>query len=385
MSFYLKKLLVNVPNKNQEEFRLQKFKQNNIRILILASFLILEQSIYAFFIHQPSSVLQKLHLITIAFMFVFLSISVYFKATKVNKVTWGHQIYELSIGICGLLVAISRAALSPHQIFRLPTIYIAVLYGMAVIFYYSYLQSFVMYLLATILLIFILPNYQPQVQHSCYISDAISNGLIAWIVSMVNYYKYVEEFLNKKLIQKKNEQLVEKNEEIKQINQQLEELIIKDDLTKLYNRRKLDEVLQDLQSKADRYDEIFSLILLDLDHFKSVNDNFGHVTGDKVLTEFGKLLKNNVREVDICGRWGGEEFLVICPKTDLESSMKLARRLKSKIENHDFTKVGQVTSSLGIAVYQDQDTVESMLKRVDDCLYQAKANGRNTIVNQEEL
>ena len=200
---------------------------------------------------------------------------------------------------------------------------------------------------------------------------------------MFNYYKYEQDFINNKIIEKKNEQLVKKNQQIKEINEQLEELIIKDDLTEIYNRRKLDKELERLCSEAQRYNKKFALILLDLAHFKLVNDKFGHTTGDKVLQEFSQLLLDQTRDVDICGRWGGEEFLVLCPETDRSAATALAERLRKIIAHHQFLEQGNLTSSLGVAAYDQTDDVESLLKRVDDCLYRAKEEGRNSVISTQ--
>ena len=381
---YLKKLTLVVPTQHKGEFDRNKFNNNNLRILILAAFLVLEQAYYGFFIHQQRTALRRIHFFTALLMFLFVIISTYFIVHKPQKINIFHKIYEVSIGLSGLLIAIIRAIFSTHGVFRLPTIYIAVLYGMAVYFYYNYHQSFIMYLTVTVTLIFILPIFKPALEYSSYIADAISNGLIAWLVSMFNYYKYVQDFINNKIIQKKNKQLVEKNQRIKEINQQLEELIIKDDLTEIYNRRKLDEELERLCSKAQRYEQQFALILLDLDHFKLVNDNYGHNKGDKVLKDFSNLLVAQTRDVDICGRWGGEEFLVLCPETNLEAAVVLAERLRKSIDHHQFLAGTNLTSSLGVAAYNPNDNVESLLKRVDDCLYRAKEAGRNSVISTQE-
>ena len=374
-----------IPKKHKAEFARDKFRTNNLRILMLSIFLFFEQSYYGLIVQKPGNLVQQIQLLSASVMIIFAIISAYFKVSPPKKISLVHKIYELSIGITGLTIAIMRVIFNTHQVFRLPTVYIAVLYGMAVYFYYNYAQSFVMYFVASLVLIFILPSYKPHLDQSYYLADVISNSLIAWLVSMLNYYGYVKNFLNQKLVKKKNQQLEEKNEEIKKINQKLEKLIVKDDLTDIYNRRKLDEEIERFFAKSQRYDMTFSLILLDLDHFKLVNDNYGHNTGDKVLKEFSQLLVDNIREVDICGRWGGEEFLVVCPATELEAAENLAQRLRKIIESNDFTKVGNLTSSLGVATYREDDDIESLIKRVDDCLYQAKDNGRNTVVSQTNI
>ncbi|MBM7557525.1 GGDEF domain-containing protein [Halanaerobacter jeridensis] len=382
---FIKKISPEVPDEDKSEFKVKKFRDNNLRILILSVFLVFEQAYYGYFIQPNGSIVEQLYFISASLMVIFAIISAYFQVKKPEQIKLLHKIYEISIGLTGLTIAIMRILFSPQQVFRLPTIYIAVLYGMAVYFYYNYQQSFALYLVAILALIYFVPIFKPNLKHSYYVADAISNGLLAWLVSIFNYRKYVKDFLNKKLIQKKNQQLKDKNEEIKEINQKLEELIIKDDLTKIYNRRKLDDELEKICARAQRYEQIFSLVLLDIDHFKLVNDQYGHNVGDEVLKEFSQLLLDNIRDVDICGRWGGEEFLIISPATECEEALDLAERLRRTIASNDFTKVDNLTSSLGVATYKENDDIESLIKRVDDCLYQAKDEGRNKVISQKNL
>ena len=122
-----------------------------------------------------------------------------------------------------------------------------------------------------------------------------------------------------------------------------------------------------------------SLTILDIDYFKRVNDSYGHHIGDSVLIEISELLKANVRESDYIGRWGGEEFLIICPETQLDGSIQFIEKLRKKIENYDFSVVGKQTASFGISIYSKEDTIESIIKRADAALYQAKETGRNKV------
>lgn len=121
-----------------------------------------------------------------------------------------------------------------------------------------------------------------------------------------------------------------------------------DYLTQICNRSKLDDFLINLFSSYERYGRIFSIILIDIDNFKVVNDTHGHIVGDYVLKEIADVLNENIRESDIIGRWGGEEFLIICPETTLEGSFALANYLKEKIQNHNFENVNNQTASFGV-------------------------------------
>ncbi|MCK9688619.1 diguanylate cyclase [Scleromatobacter humisilvae] len=162
-------------------------------------------------------------------------------------------------------------------------------------------------------------------------------------------------------------------------NAQLEQLSVSDTLTGLSNRLRLDQVLADEAARNARSGAPVSVILLDLDHFKSVNDQHGHLAGDRVLTTIGELLKASSRRTDEVGRWGGEEFLVVCRDTDVVGVRALAQHLRERIAAHDFKGVGHRTASFGVAQLADGEDVESLVARADVALYRAKRGGRNRV------
>lgn len=159
----------------------------------------------------------------------------------------------------------------------------------------------------------------------------------------------------------------------------VEELSITDRLTGLYNRLKLDELFAQYLSIAKRHQALFSIILLDIDKFKSVNDTYGHQVGDSLLQEIAKLLKTNVRFEDAVGRWGGEEFLILLPNSNSEDARLLAEKLRGVIEAENFAYVGSRTASFGVATYHQNDDEKSMTARADEALYLAKESGRNRV------
>lgn len=159
----------------------------------------------------------------------------------------------------------------------------------------------------------------------------------------------------------------------------IEELSITDTLTGLYNRLKLDELLRLHVSTAMRHGTPFSVIMLDIDKFKSVNDTYGHQVGDTLLQEIAHVLKINIRLEDALGRWGGEEFLILLPATTSEGATALAEKLREAIEAYSFSTVGQRTSSFGVASYTQGDDTKSIIGRADEALYRAKESGRNRV------
>jgi diguanylate cyclase (GGDEF)-like protein len=170
-----------------------------------------------------------------------------------------------------------------------------------------------------------------------------------------------------------------KNKELMEINRH-------DELTKVFNRSHLNHVLAEQIYNMERYHSLFSVVLLDIDDFKKINDNYGHLVGDAVLIEMAQLVSNNIRQFDCFGRWGGEEFMIITPHVKSEAETKyFVEKLCNIIANHDFSIVGHCSCSLGVTHCSSTDTMISVVKNADDALYFAKANGKNQVVVYDEL
>lgn len=163
------------------------------------------------------------------------------------------------------------------------------------------------------------------------------------------------------------------------LNKELKRLSITDKLTGVFNRVKFDDVLETEIQRSLRFRQPFGIIMLDIDYFKQVNDLHGHQAGDMVLTEMARLLQAHTRETDILGRWGGEEFMIICPQTDINGVLSLAKNLCRIIEGHTFPIVQQKTASFGVTAYQPGDQTGNLIARADAALYAAKHDGRNQV------
>lgn len=165
--------------------------------------------------------------------------------------------------------------------------------------------------------------------------------------------------------------------------EKLERLATFDPLTGLYNRRAILGKLCELVNLSNRYKEDFSLIMLDIDHFRTVNDRHGHLTGDEVLESIATLIRGNTRDTDIAARYGGEEFIIILPKTNLSSSWVAAERLRSIIEKTELKdsagNVFTITVSQGLAAWERNDDAASLISRADEALCKAKEKGRNRL------
>ncbi len=186
-------------------------------------------------------------------------------------------------------------------------------------------------------------------------------------------------YWNTKVI-KANKLLKQAQKDIEEKNKALKQLALTDNLTGLFNRRKLEELLQIELDRKERFERDFCISILDIDHFKWVNDNFGHQKGDSVLVEISELLVSSLRKTDYVGRYGGEEFIIIFPESNIEAVTTLTEALRLKVANHDFDEISNQSASFGLTLSQSGDTIETIIARADDALYQAKEGGRNKVV-----
>ncbi len=169
-------------------------------------------------------------------------------------------------------------------------------------------------------------------------------------------------------------------QELIQSNKLLEALALRDALTGAYNRRELSRIISQEILRCKRTHQPLSVIFLDIDHFKTVNDRFGHKQGDEVLKSVTHIIKSRVRRTDSVGRWGGEEFIIILPETELSSAAMAAEDLRREIMHKPLEGVGHVTASLGVTALTAKDTLDSLVCRADGLMYEAKKSGRNKVM-----
>jgi diguanylate cyclase (GGDEF)-like protein len=188
---------------------------------------------------------------------------------------------------------------------------------------------------------------------------------------------------NKKLV----DELKEVNTELREANTRLDELSKKDDLTGVFNRRYLIESLTYETSRCRRYKTPLSFAMFDLDHFKDVNDTYGHTTGDYVLKQFASVMKKRTRKTDILGRYGGEEFAIVLTETELASAIIFCEEIKELVSHFEFGFEHSpitMTTSAGIASFTDQMELNDLIDMADKGLYKAKEAGRNRIVSVQK-
>jgi diguanylate cyclase (GGDEF)-like protein/PAS domain S-box-containing protein len=167
--------------------------------------------------------------------------------------------------------------------------------------------------------------------------------------------------------------------ERKFMEEELKRLAVTDTLTGALNRTKFGEIIERETESVKRYNQRLSMILFDVDHFKKVNDRYGHNAGDYVLKNIADIVRENIRKIDYFVRWGGEEFVILSPETQLDEAYLLADRIRITIENTKFEHFGKITVSFGVTEFKEEDTVDSFIKRADDAMYEAKKKGRNRV------
>jgi diguanylate cyclase (GGDEF)-like protein len=156
-------------------------------------------------------------------------------------------------------------------------------------------------------------------------------------------------------------------------------LAAEDSLTGLYNRRKINELIQREIERSERYKKSFSVIMMDIDNFKQVNDRHGHLAGDQLLKMLAQILLDSIRHTDEVGRWGGEEFIVLCPETNMNGASSLANKIHQRLDSSVFNDYGKQTASFGVACFKEGDTLDSIIGHADEALYAAKNAGRNRV------
>lgn len=187
-------------------------------------------------------------------------------------------------------------------------------------------------------------------------------------------------------------ELKRRNRDLSVALDEIGKLAIQDDLTKSYNRRYIMEALSHEKSRADRTGICLSIILIDLDHFKAINDRYGHLSGDRVLMAFSERIRGTLRGMDLIdsidrkrffGRYGGEEFIVVLPDTPLAGALRCAERMRKVTEEESFDEVFKVTISAGVSEYHSGESIEETLRRADAALYEAKNRGRNRVMAED--
>jgi two-component system, cell cycle response regulator len=210
-------------------------------------------------------------------------------------------------------------------------------------------------------------------------------GADDYVTKPINFAELEARVRSLLRIKKLQQELGDREKELSQMNDRLLHISMTDGLTGVDNRRALEQRLHEMFEHSLRLHEPIACVMCDIDHFKKVNDTYGHAAGDEVLKQFAQILKDEAREIDRVGRYGGEEFLLLLPGTVLDSAVTFAERVRQRVEEHTFSFEGGTlkrTVSLGVASWPHPKIKgrEEMLKAADDALYVAKEMGRNRVI-----
>lgn len=223
-----------------------------------------------------------------------------------------------------------------------------------------------------------LKNLDAALRHLTYQTQCVAAGDFTQRVDFMGEFSEAYNCMVVAL-EKARTELDERHELLQAQAAKLEELATTDALTGAYNRRKFNELILAEIERVRRYGHPLSLFILDIDHFKRINDTRGHETGDEVLVVLAGLIRAGIRATDSLARWGGEEFVVLSPEVMVEEAMGLAERLRAAAGTHEYSFVGKVTASIGVAQHRAGETADELFARADEALYRAKQGGRDRV------
>ena len=201
--------------------------------------------------------------------------------------------------------------------------------------------------------------------------NVLSYKIILGFIILLSLLIFIFYKVSKEVSREVIEQLEEKVKTITEISET-------DKMLGIYNRSKFFKVLEAEIYRSRRYDHNLSLIMFDIDHFKKINDNYGHLVGDQVLKKLSKIISNEIRTIDLFARYGGDEFMILLPETNIEKAIELAERLKVVLKKTNFDKVSSVSCSFGVTELKSDDDIDKLILKADNALYKAKEK-RNTI------
>lgn len=367
MKQFLEKLLLKVPDEYTDAFNERISQENYQRFTTFGSFFLFHEIFTYFSLRNimASNYIIALRFIIIihAMMLLFFFYGRFFNQ-KLKPIIYNTFFIPALIMILGWTVWFTLTIQSTSD--RI-TPYVLGIYMIAVVAYLKPLTNLFIFNSCFAAFIYFLPRFQadPKVLYPHYLNGFFLN-MVAIMTSILFYRYLVKDFLNKKVIEKQNAHLLKQSKQ--------------DTMTGLFNHQYSYERLEEEIDRATRYGLPLSILLLDLDKFKDVNDHYGHQFGDKVLESFAALMTSTLRHTDIIGRYGGEEFIIIMTNTGIDVAERSVQRLQTATYNFDFGNDLKVTFSGGLVNYTDESAHE-LIEKADKLLYHAKANGRDKVLS----
>ncbi len=362
MNRFFQKIITRLPKENKDEFLRDIYRENLLRLTVSAIVLIVAETVIACFLGDDICNADGAVIAFILFNVIMLPI-LYMVYKRINA---AREIVVKNVQRIYLFVTLiygCALALIPQREFESIHVYIIIVFAIAAFIYMQPLESLIMYFLVYWVFYLALPYYQLNTHIRTILTvNALMMNIIAWILSRMVFRMRVNSFIDKKIILKKNIQL--------------KDLSIRDSMTMLLNYKHIYEKLDEEVERAKRIGYPLSIIMMDIDDFKCINDNHGHLAGDSIIIKVAKILVDTCRTTDSVGRYGGEEFIIIMPGTALKDAVFLAERIRVAVETAEFEKGVSITVSGGIRELQD-DTAEELIKKADQQLYAAKSKGKN--------
>lgn len=365
MKSSLKYFTKGISLKYHDEFFREIEEENLFRLTLISLLMtITEISIMLFFRNNVLNT-EKAILSFIIFNAIFLLI-LYMSYRNISAIRRPFTKLIQLIYLIGIIFFGLYLALIPQNEFASIHVYILVIFGTSAFIYLTPLESGLILFPVYLLFYFLLPYYQNNAEIIIVLRiNALIMNVAAWIFSVMVMRMRTITFIDKKIILKRNEQL--------------KELTKRDSMTSLLNHEYVYKKLCEEIERAKLTEYPLTVIMIDIDDFKRINDSFGHLIGDRVIIQIAQTLVRTCRSSDIIGRYGGEEFIIILPETNLNEAVSLAERIRSTIEETQFENGCRITISSGIMEFHGE-TAEELIMGADKSQYAAKENGKNRIV-----
>lgn len=376
-NFFNDILLLNISAKKKQQFLNEVHFINISRFRIMAPVVVfiflvlLGVDVHHYFEHMwrlntGYKLLFISHIVVIIFL-LFIYLLTFLKPVELPDHITGFHVRLIHVALFAGLIIMAVISIADVYINGSVVAFVGALFGFTSIFLMGVHFSIILLLASSgVLVIFLMycqsvngVNYQVQ------LINIISFTIVAFILTRIIFHYQYKDFSNRVIIQDQKERL--------------KEMAMKDPLTSLFNRRIFEELGYLELARVKRYSGDLSILIFDLDHFKKINDEYGHPVGDSVLIEIASLVANNIRETDIFIRWGGEEFVIISPGTNSDGMNILSEKIRKLIDEYKSSENPSVTVSVGYTSYQNNDQLNDMIKRADNALYCAKTEGRNCV------
>lgn len=358
------KYYTRIPERYKDEIIFDLTKDNLYRIFISTIILAVAEILLLLFFSDKTFNTESIILLIVFINTVFLPIVYHINHELTYRTVPMARIVQYVYLFASFLLFIALSLIPQGEFVTINT-YVMALFGTSALLFFHPLESGILYAVIYGVFFMALPHYQahPDIVLILRINAAIMT-VFAWVIARMVYRMKLVSLIDKKTIEHKNELL--------------REMAKRDSMTSLLNHATVFYRLRDEMDEARLTQVPLSVVMLDIDNFKTVNDSLGHQAGDKVIIGIAGIITDNCRATDIVGRYGGEEFLIVMPGTDLERATLTAERIRVLVEAAVFEAGTSVTISAGVCQFNDQ-TTEELVKKADEYLYMAKNQGRNRI------